>query len=202
VDVCHPWVRTAMAEVSGVTIGSLGSGGLTASWQEVPSKRFPQRPTPWMNEFNDNVILSTEGTLQSAGNGYVSTGRPGEYIDSAGGKFVSISDALTSDDKALVRAATGGLNLIDANGVHQVNQLAVTIALDRSMGNLTGAITASYLNKLKNDQQQTLGLNQQASADLIAAGRPVDARALASQAPGVSFGVIDKALAFLANKRP
>jgi hypothetical protein len=90
-------------------------------------------------------------------------------ISSVGTSF-NINDSLTPEDKKLVIAATGGLDLIGPNGTHQINFLAMQIALDRHIGNLTGPVTAAYINGLKNSERQTLSLNQQYAATLLLAG--------------------------------
>lgn len=150
----------------------------------------------------DTVDLSTAGkdsALAQRDERFVKTGNPGEYMDTAaGGKFIRINDALTPDDKNLVIAATGGLDLVAPNGTHQINTLAMRIALDRAVGNLNGPVTASYLENAKNQERQTLALNRQQAGNLFAAGDATAGKALASQGPAISFDVIDKALAFLA----
>lgn len=143
------------------------------SWPDLSSvSRKPatsnNNSSSFANDLADSVNLSSN--------------LPGVSVGADGRMLVNIDDALTSSDKALVTAATGGLNLVGPNGVHEVNQLAVTIALDRAMGNLTGPVTASYLNNLKSSEQQTLALNpQQGNA-------------------GIAFDVLDKAFAFLAQQ--
>jgi len=167
---------------------------------DVSAKKISQQATA---EPNDIVALSAATNQTKAGaqedQRFVSTGRPGEYLDTAaGGKFISIKDALTPDDKKLVIAATGSLDLVGPTGTHLINSLAEQIALDRSVGNLTGPVTTSYLSQLKNNQQQTLALNQQQADSLFALGQFADSQALRSQGSAISFDVIDKALAFLA----
>ncbi len=146
---------------------------LTASVTQTPSHN---NPGPSAGTLTESVSLSSAG--QPAGGASL----PGVSVDAAGHMVVNIDGTLTAGDKALVTAATGGLDLVGPNGVHEVNQLAVTIALDRAMGNLTGPITASYLNNLKTSEQASLALNQQ----------PGNA-----MAPWISFDVLDKALAYL-----
>lgn len=168
-----------------MTITGIAGSGWLAGWPSSAPARSSQ----------DGFQLDGFGVDQTD---FVSTGRPGEYVDTvAGGRFVRIADALTTDDKALVLAATGGPDVVGAHGVHMVNQLAVTIALDRSMGNLTGPVTASYLERLRSSEQQTVALNQQGAASYMACGGFDQARSMASQGPGISFDVLDKALAYL-----
>ena len=165
----------------------------------------PDLASKWQATLNDlDAVTGADGTVRvfdaEAGtpDRFVATGHPGEYLDPVTHeKYVSIADALSPGDKALVTAATGGLDLIGANGVHQVNQLAVTIALDRSMGNLTGPVTASYLQGLRSSAQQTSTLNKQQASDFVAVGKLDEARAIASQGPGIPSAVLDKALAYL-----
>ncbi len=189
--------------MNGIASGSFGISDLYFSGTEAPMNQTSQREsrefddlmastgasgttTPISHE-SDSVVLST------------CTSDPDVTLNAqpAGGDIVDISDTLTSADKALVTAATGGLSVTGPNGVHQVNQLAVAIALDRSMGNLTGPVTAAYLEGLRNGEQQTLALNQQQASNLTANGDSEEAEQLAAQGPGISFAVLDKALEFL-----
>lgn len=145
------------------------------NWQSPLSSCPPQFPSnsgpagsPGTQ--SDSVSLSSPG------------GVPGVSVGPDGRMDVNIDATLTAGDKALVTAATGGLDPIGPNGVHEVNQFAVTIALDRAMGNLTGPITASYLNNLKTSEETAQALNQQL-------GNAVT--------PGISLGVLDGALAYV-----
>jgi len=98
----------------------------------------------------------------------------------------------------LVTAATGGLNLIGPNGAHQINYLAMQIAMDRAIGNINGPVTASYLNNIIASQRRDLDLNQQQDAVLSSDGDSASADALRTMGPGISFDVLDRALAFIA----
>jgi hypothetical protein len=49
-----------------------------------------------------------------------------------------IKDLLTANDKKLVEAATGELRSVSSSGLHEVNQLATRIAIDRETGTLSG----------------------------------------------------------------
>jgi hypothetical protein len=61
-----------------------------------------------------------------------------------------IDDELTSQDKSLVTAAEGGVDL--PNG--QINMLATEIALDRYTGHLQGPVTASYIEGIGNAENR------------------------------------------------
>jgi hypothetical protein len=189
--------------MNGIASSSLGIRDLYFSGAEAPIKQASQGSSREFDDFmtstgasgsttpvsheSDSVVLST----------YTSDPDVALNAQPVAGNTVDISDTLTSADKALVTAATGGLSVIGPSGVRQVNQLAVTIALDRSMGNLKGPVTASYLEGLRNDEQQTLALNRQEASNLTANGENEEAEQLAAQGPGISFGVLDKALEFL-----
>lgn len=145
-----------------------------------------------VGDLSDTVDLST---AEESGN---TTDRPGIYVGPDGRIDVNINDALTTQDKQLVIAATGGLNLIGSNGTHQINYLAMRIAMDRAIGNLNGPVTASYLNNIMGSQSRDLELNQEQAAALDSAGDTASANALRTMAPGISLDVLDRALAFLA----
>lgn len=139
----------------------------------------------------------------SADRDSVNISSAGEFLTSAqgpdGNRGFNIDDSLTPEDKQLVTAATGALDLAAPNGTHEINTLAMQIALDRQTGNLTGPVTALYLNGLKNSEMQTLSLDGQYAATSVAGGNQNQAEALASQGPAISFDVFDRALAFLAD---
>ena len=59
------------------------------------------------------------------------------------GSFV-IDDELTTQDKSLISAASGSLDLPDG----KINTLAMQIALDRYSGNIQGPVTTSYINNI------------------------------------------------------
>lgn len=68
------------------------------------------------------------------------------------GTVLSFDTALTGDDKAIVKAATG----YDADnpaksGTSHVPQLAATIAISRAQGILKGPVTESFLQQYGND---------------------------------------------------
>jgi hypothetical protein len=63
-----------------------------------------------------------------------------------------INDLLTANDKKLVEAATGELQPVSSSGLHEVNQLATRIALDRETGTLSGEVDENYINKLMAEQ--------------------------------------------------
>lgn len=63
-----------------------------------------------------------------------------------------INELLTANDKKLVEAATGGLQPTSSSGLHEVNQLATRIALDRTTGTLSGEVDENYINKLITEQ--------------------------------------------------
>lgn len=87
-------------------------------------------------------------------------------------KSFVINDMLTPKDKRLVVAATGSLNLTDGSGIHEINPLAVRIALDRSTGKLAGEVDKFYLNSIIKEQQT-------------------------SDQPAIQFDTLYKALAYL-----
>lgn len=126
------------------------------------------------------------------------TDRPGVYVGFDGSTNVNINDALTSRDKELVIAATGGLSLIGPNGTHQINYLAMQIAMDRAIGNLDGPVTTSYLNNIISSERRDLVLNQQQADSLISAGDIASANALRGMGSDISFDVLDRALTFVA----
>lgn len=76
-------------------------------------------------------------------------GKPGLVEQTPG--TVSIEDALTSRDKEVVIAATGALDPTGPGGVHELNPLAVNIALDRAIGNLIGPLDAEYLRMIADE---------------------------------------------------
>jgi hypothetical protein len=63
-----------------------------------------------------------------------------------------INELLTANDKKLVETATGGLQPTSSSGLHEVNQLATRIALDRTTGTLSGEVDVNYINKLITEQ--------------------------------------------------
>jgi hypothetical protein len=63
-----------------------------------------------------------------------------------------INDLLTANDKKLVEAATGELRSVSSSGLHEVNQLATRIAIDRETGTLSGEVGEDYINKLITEQ--------------------------------------------------
>ncbi len=63
-----------------------------------------------------------------------------------------INDVLTAHDKKLVTVATGGLQPVLSSGLHEVNQLATRIAIDRETGTLSGEVDENYINKLMTEQ--------------------------------------------------
>ena len=83
-----------------------------------------------------------------------------------------INDSLTEKDKSLVVSATGSLQPTSASGLHEVNQLATHIALERQTGRLSGMIDKTYINRLIQEQQS-------------------------SQQPTIPSAVLNKALALL-----
>lgn len=62
-----------------------------------------------------------------------------------------INDLLTANDKKLVDTVTANLPST-SSGLHEVNQLAFRIALDRDTGTLSGEIDENYINKLIAEQ--------------------------------------------------
>ncbi len=68
-------------------------------------------------------------------------------------KSFAINDLLTANDKNLVGAATTGLQPTSSSGLHQINELATRIAIDRNGGELTGEIDKNYINSLIKEQQ-------------------------------------------------
>lgn len=88
-----------------------------------------------------------------------------------------INDVLTANDKKLVEAATGGLQPTSSSGLHEVNQLATRIALDRTTGTLSGEVDENYINKLLAEQDK----NQNSEM--------------------VSFSALQKSLTFLQQER-
>jgi hypothetical protein len=66
----------------------------------------------------------------------------------------SIDDSLTEKDKALVVASTGDLHPVSASGLHEINQFAVRLAIDRNRGALSGEVDHAYLNNLISEEQQ------------------------------------------------
>ncbi|MCX7092290.1 MAG: hypothetical protein NTY50_02395 [Methylobacter sp.] len=68
-------------------------------------------------------------------------------------KSFAINDLLTANDKNLVEAATTGLQPTSSSGLHQINELATRIAIDRDRGELTGEIDKNYINSLIKEQQ-------------------------------------------------
>ena len=68
-------------------------------------------------------------------------------------KSFAINDLLTANDKNLVEAATTGLQPTSSSGLHQINELATRIAIDRNGGELTGEIDKNYINSLIKEQQ-------------------------------------------------
>ena len=64
-----------------------------------------------------------------------------------------IDDLLTTNDKSLVEAATTGLHPISSSGLHQINELATRIAIDRDRGVLAGEVDENYINSLIKEQQ-------------------------------------------------
>jgi hypothetical protein len=151
-----------------------------------------QNSTVAVKTVADTVSLSTTGESLNKAQ------RPGIYVGADGRTNVNIDEALTVGDKQLVIAATGGLDLIGPNGTHQINQLAMQIAMDRAVGNLSGPVTASYLNNIAASQRRDISLNQQQADALSSAGDASTAAALKAMGPGVSFSVLDRALTFLA----
>ncbi|MEI7840225.1 MAG: hypothetical protein WCJ11_06980 [Methylococcaceae bacterium] len=88
-----------------------------------------------------------------------------------------INDLLTENDKKLVEAATGGLQSTSSSGLHEINQLATHIAIDRETGTLSGEVDENYINKLLAEQDK----NQNSET--------------------VSFSALQKSLAFLQQER-
>lgn len=111
------------------------------NWQSLLSSSQTQAP-PNSGPGGSACTLADSVSLSSAG-------APGVPVGSDGRMDVNIDATLTAGEKALVTAATGGLDPIGPNGVYEVNQSAATISLDRAIGNLTGPITASYLDNLR-----------------------------------------------------
>ena len=97
-----------------------------------------------------------------------------------------INDLLTENDKKLVEAATGGLQPTSSSGLHEINELAVHIALDRETGTLSGEVDENYINKLITEQssnnhaetiqnsalQKSLAFLQQERADFFKRVKP------------------------------
>lgn len=67
--------------------------------------------------------------------------------DKTNNKIIDLKNILTDDDKRIVKAATGH----DIGQGNAVPQLADAIAISRSLGNLQGPITASFLQKYASD---------------------------------------------------
>ncbi len=88
-----------------------------------------------------------------------------------------INDLLTANDKSLVKAATDGLQATSSSGLHEINQLATRIALDRETGTLSGEVDANYINKLITEQSSN------------------------NHAETIQFSDLQKSLAFLKQER-
>jgi hypothetical protein len=67
----------------------------------------------------------------------------------------AIKDILTDLDQALVDFAAGDLDQVDPNGRHDINPLAVRIALDRATGEVSGEVDANYIKNIIKEQGQT-----------------------------------------------
>ena len=102
------------------------------------------------------------------------TGTPGVYsADGEAGNLVCIREALTNSDKKLLMSMNGGTL---SGGSDDFSHLMTTIALDRATGNLQGEMTRDYLTNLISQAERDLAINPQ-------------------QAPGISVGFLEKALA-------